>query len=134
MAPRNPSNPGASPSFLDSWPATNLTAEWLAVIRAYYHIFSHAVCGLSFEEVLMTAQLEVSPMTIKEEVMVVYEAQLKCGLTLPLSTFLLQLCEGWGICVGQLAQNAPSSMRSVLLAMLWMCSPCLKCFPSITSL
>lgn len=65
-----------------------MTANCLVVIRADYHVYTHAICGLNLEEVLKTTKMKVWPVNLKEEVMVVYETQLKCGLRLPLSKFL----------------------------------------------
>lgn len=89
-----PNNPGVGPSFSDLWPATNLTAERLAAIRVNYHVFSHTIYGFSSKDVSLTTQMEALLTSLKEEVIIVYETQLKCGLRLTLSKFLSQLCEG----------------------------------------
>lgn len=85
MAPRNPSNPGVRLNFDKSWPMMHLTAERLAEIQLDYHIFTHVVCGLASKEVLRSANMEVWWVSCKENVMVVYETQLKCGPRIPFS-------------------------------------------------
>lgn len=86
MAHNNTSNPGVRPNFSELWLVTHMTVDWLAVIRFKYHVYSHAVCGLSPKEVLETTKIDVSM------------AQLKCGLRLPLSKFLRQMCEVREVC------------------------------------
>lgn len=51
----------------------SMMADWLAMIRLEYHVYTHDVCRLSLEEVLRTAMMEVPPTNLKEEVMLVYE-------------------------------------------------------------
>lgn len=124
MAYRNPSNLAVSPSFSNSWPVMNLVEERLVEIRSDYHVFSHTVYGLRLKEVLRSAQMEVSPTTLKEKVMVVYVTQLNCRLRVPLSSLLRQLCEGWGIRLGQLAPHT-FTMHQWFLRRL----PCCGCGP-----
>lgn len=106
MASRNPNNLNVVANFLNLWPAIEMTTEWLAEIRLEYHVYIHAVCRPTPKEVLRSTQMDVSKASHREEVIVVYETHLKCGLRLPLPKFVLQLCEGWGVCPCQLAPNA----------------------------
>lgn len=60
--------------------------------------------------------MEVSTTNYRKNFMVVYETQLKCGLHIPLSFFILQLFEGWGIFPRQLAPNAFTVMNIFMVA------------------
>lgn len=66
MTSRNPTNPDVGPSFVDSWLATNMTADRLAVVQLEYHVYTHAMCRLSLEKVLRTEKMGVSLVNLKE--------------------------------------------------------------------
>lgn len=65
----------------------------VATLGQEYHVYFGMTCGLTLEGVLKKATIEVTPENIREEVMVVYETQLKCGFRLPPSKFLLRMCK-----------------------------------------
>lgn len=50
------------------------------------------------------------------EVMVIFEVQLKCGLCLQPARFLTRLCEIWGVSPRQLAPNAFTKVNAFCVA------------------
>lgn len=93
-----------------------MIVDQLVVIKANYHVYTHVFYRLSLEEVLRTAKMEVPPANYMEESWSLTRPSVGVGLMSPLSKFLQQLCEGWAVCLDQLAPNAFTVINAFCVA------------------
>lgn len=105
-------------ALLDSsvWPDSTITQDQLNVLCREYHVYDGLACGTTPEAVLAMACLDITLENIANEVMVIFEPQLKCGLRIPPPRFLTRLCEIWGVSLGQLAPNTIQVVNAFCLA------------------
>lgn len=96
MSGKNPNNPRVVQPGSKGWVETSITQAQLATIRHDYHLYDSATYGLTPDSVLRMTGLDVTLENIENEVMVVFEVQLKCSLRIPPSPFLTRLFEVWG--------------------------------------
>lgn len=88
-----PRNPKEALLGTSSWMDTTITQTQLDAICYEYHIYDGLACGISPESKLRKANLDVTLENITNEVMVVFEVQLKSSLRIPPAHFLTRLCE-----------------------------------------